>query len=42
MENDSEFIVRSEQGEGFAAAVVTGFVAGVATVLTLLKLLGDN
>lgn len=41
MENDSEIIVR-EQTEGVVTAAVAGFVAGVACVLTLLRLLGDN
>ena len=42
MENDSEIITRPQQTEGIVTAAITGFVAGVACVLTLLKILSDD
>ena len=42
MENDSEIIPRQQQSEGIVTAAIAGFVAGVVSVLTLLKILSDD
>ncbi|MGI5924521.1 MAG: hypothetical protein ACOX9E_11320 [Lentisphaeria bacterium] len=42
MENDSEIIPRPQQSEGVVTAAIAGFVAGVVSVLTLLKILSDD
>jgi hypothetical protein len=42
MENDSEIITRPQQSEGVVTAAIAGFVAGVVSVLTLLKILSED